>query len=191
MPRSWFTRRRRPLRSALAPHGSADTNNRPGTKRGFVNAERSTYKLVEVLAGLGVWRGCAPGQRRHRMNSAVVATDAEGAIMLAQAVERLRQETAAFDESMRQYRLWMRVRRSLLWVGIALLPAAIATSAMVIALHERFSAVAVAAASSALFVGVGAVAAMWKIMAGLAPLEAPRPTSEAAWSHTWSEPPPH
>lgn len=107
-----------------------------------------------------------------------MATNADQAILLAQANERLRQEAAAFDESMRQYRLWMRVRRAMLWVGTALLPSIMAASVLILIFHERFATGTVTAAAAALFVdSLGVVGAIWKSVAGLAPPEAPRPIS--------------
>jgi hypothetical protein len=103
-------------------------------------------------------------------------SELDDGIRLAQANERLRQEAAAFQAHLDQYHLWMRARRALLWVGIALLPAMMVISVLVLFYHDKFPAAAVTAASGALFVdALGIIGAVWKGIMTLDPPAAPAP----------------
>jgi hypothetical protein len=95
----------------------------------------------------------------------------EKGILLATANEQLRQEAAAFDAQLKQYEMWMRARRAMLWTGICLLPAVMVISSLILLFHEAFTTTTVSAAGGALFVdAVGIIGAVWK---GTMSLETP------------------
>jgi hypothetical protein len=106
-------------------------------------------------------------------------SEIDNAIALSKANESLRQEAAAFDQSLIQYRQWMRVRRAMLWTGVALLPAVMVVCTLILTYHERFTATTVSAASAALLVdSLGIVGAVWKGTIGLAAPTVPVPITQ-------------
>jgi hypothetical protein len=107
--------------------------------------------------------------------------DLDRGILLAKANEQLRQESLAFETQLRQYQLWMRVRRAMLWTGVALLPLIMIICALVLFFHESFSSAVVTAAAAALFVdSLGIVGAVWKGAMSLEPPAPPRPLTNLA-----------
>lgn len=106
-------------------------------------------------------------------------------IQLAAANEQIRQEAAAFETQLRQYQLWMRARRAMLWTGVGLLPAVVLACSYVLLFHESFSSTVVATAGAALFVdSLGIVGAVWKGAMSLEPPAPPVPLTSLAAGRT-------
>jgi predicted metal-dependent hydrolase len=115
--------------------------------------------------------------------------EATDAIALSHANENLRQEAAAFDLSLTQYRQWMRVRRAMLWAAVVLLPAVMGVAALIIIHHDRFPPETVLMAASALLVdSLGIVGALWRATLRFAAPAVPVPITQLP-ENEWLRPP--
>ena len=116
------------------------------------------------------------------------------AVALAQAGERLRQESALFDRRMAQDARLFRLRMAMGWVSIVLFVAICSFCGYIIADSDKFGAGTVTVATSALLVEVlGLIGATIKGAVGVGsrtvePVTAPMTVSPSAGNELASEP---
>lgn len=109
------------------------------------------------------------------------ATDGiKDTIALAQAQERLRQESETFDQKARQDAHWFRLRLAMGWVAVILLPAIMITSTAILVNPSGFTEATVTLAASTLFVdAAGLIFAVWRIVLGARSPDALGPVTAA------------
>lgn len=102
-------------------------------------------------------------------------------IAFAQAQERLRQESATFDQRVLQDAHWFRLRLAMGWVAVVLLPTIMVISATVLMSYEKFTPGTVTAATGTLFVdAAGLIFLVWKIVLGTRGPDALKPVTNSS-----------
>jgi uncharacterized oligopeptide transporter (OPT) family protein len=104
----------------------------------------------------------------------------------AERLERLRQSRAAFDQLADHTERWFKLRTTMGWVALLVVPLICALAGFVIVNYRDFDAKAIAFACSALVSAIGLLAAAWRVVLAtapprLAPAERaePKPDAEA------------
>ena len=87
------------------------------------------------------------------------------AVRIEQATERLRQESETFNQRKSHEERWFKLRLSMGYASVVLLPAVVVICSYVLYMNDHFPATVLTAAGSALFVDVvGLMLAVWKIV---------------------------
>jgi hypothetical protein len=87
------------------------------------------------------------------------------AVRIEQATERLRQESETFNQRKNHEERWFKLRLSMGYASVVLLPAVVLICSYVLYMNELFPPAVLTTASSALFVDVvGLMLAVWKIV---------------------------
>lgn len=87
------------------------------------------------------------------------------AVRIEQATERLRQESETFNQRKSHEERWFRLRLSMGYASVVLLPTIVVICSFILYRYESFPGSVLAAAGSALFVDVvGLMLAVWKIV---------------------------
>lgn len=105
-------------------------------------------------------------------------------VVLAQAEERLRQESEIFDQKKAQDKKVFALRMAMGWTAVVLLLAICGFAGYIIGNHQSFATGTVTVATSALLVeALALVAAIWRGILGRGPTELAPTTELAPLSH--------
>jgi hypothetical protein len=112
-------------------------------------------------------------------------TSARNRIPSASETEQLRQEKETFDQAKSDTQSWSKLRLSMGWTALVLLPTLAAAAIFILIEHDHFSTVATtSAAATVLLQTVTLVVAVWRLVLGsgpapLAPVTKPADTFPA------------
>ncbi|HEU4703776.1 MAG TPA: hypothetical protein VFS37_14950 [Conexibacter sp.] len=91
----------------------------------------------------------------------------------AERAERLRQSRAAFDQLFDHRERWFRLRTTMGWVALLVVPLICALAGFVIVNYRDFDAKILTLACTALVSAIGLLAAAWRVILATAPSEPP------------------
>jgi cytochrome b561 len=91
----------------------------------------------------------------------------------AEHAERLRQSRAAFDQLIDHRERWFRLRTTMGYVALLVVPLICALAGFVIVNYRDFDAKVIALACTALVSAIGLLAAAWRVILATAPSELP------------------
>jgi len=91
----------------------------------------------------------------------------------AERAERLRQSRAAFDQLVDHRERWFRLRTTMGYVALLVVPLICALAGFVIVNHRDFDAKVIALACTALVSAIGLLAAAWRVILATAPSQPP------------------
>lgn len=99
-------------------------------------------------------------------------------LTLAERAERLRQDTAAFNQLFDHTERWFTLRTTMGYVALFVVPLICALAGFVIVNHDDFDTKAVTLACTALVSAIGLLAAVWRMILATAPPKQPRADRE-------------